>query len=131
MKRWKIGGCLIIIGVLISFGVSAYVVHEEIFMLNPKYKNLLLGSAFGLPAMIYGLGYALWYHRCAIQKSRTQNVYKGQWFWMLIIVIAEFSALFVLFGTMGLTDGELVYYVANGLIPAFFFCVAFLFCKPF
>lgn len=131
VKRWKLGGCLIAIGVLISIGVSSYVISEEIFMLNPKYKNFLLGSAFGIPALIFGLGYALWYHRCAIQKSRTQSVYKGQWFWMLLIVILEYSALFVVFGMIGLIEGEVVYYIANCLVPAIFFCAAFLFCKPF
>lgn len=131
VKRWKTGGCLIAIGVIISFAVSAYIINEEIFMLNPAYKNLLLCSAFGIPALIFGLGYAWWYHRCAVQKSRTQSVYKGQWFWMLIIVILECSALFVVFGIIGLIEGELVYYIANCLVPALFFSIAFLVCRPF
>lgn len=131
MKRWRLGGCLIAVGVIISFGVSAYIINEEVFMLNPAYKTLLLGSAFGIPALIFGLGYAWWYHRCAVQKSRTQSVYKGQWFWMLIFVIAEYSALFAIFGIIGLIEGELVYYTANCLVPALFFCAALLTCRPF
>jgi len=131
VKRWKSGGLLIAIGVIISFAVSAYIISEEIFMLNPAYKNLLLGSAIGIPALIFGLGYAWWYHRCAVQKSRTQSVYKGQWFWLVIIIIVEYSALFAVFGMIGLVEGELVYYIANCLVPALFFCVAFLVCRPF
>lgn len=131
VKRWMLGGFLITAGVIISFGVNAYIINEEIFMLNPAYKTLLSSSAFVIPALIFGLGYAWWYHRCAVQKSRTQSVYKAQWFWMLIIVIAEYSALFAIFGIIGLIEGELVYYIANCLIPALFFCAAFLKCRPF
>ena len=131
MKRWILGGSLIAIGVIISFGVSAYIISEEIYMLNPVYKNHLLFSAFCIPAFIFGLGYALWYHRCAVQKSRTQSVYKGQWFWMLIIVILELVALFAVCRIIGLTDGVVAYYIADCVVPALFFCVAFLFCRPF
>lgn len=131
MKRWILGGSLILIGAIISYGVSAYIINGEFFMLNPMYKNHLLTGAFCIPAFIFGLGYAWWYHRCAVQKSRTQSVYKGQWFWMLIIVILEYAALFALCAMIGLTEGALVYYMADCLVPALFFCVAFLFCRPF
>lgn len=131
VKRWILGGSLIVIGVIISFGVSAYIISEEIFMLNPVYNNHLLLSAFFIPALFFGLGYAWWYHRCAAQKSRIGSVYKSQWFWMLIIVILEHGALLAVCRIIGLTDGVMVYYIADCLVPAIFFCVAFLVCRPF
>lgn len=131
MRKWMLGVCLIVVGVLVSFGLSSFIIGAEIFMLNPKYKDLLLGSILGIPLLIYGAGYALWYYRCAKQKSRDQNIYKGGWFWMSIIVILEFSVLFFVFEITGLMDEASVHYISSCFISTIFFCVAFLVCKPF
>jgi len=131
VKKWTMGIGLIILGVLVSFGVSYYIIEAEIFMLHPKYKGILLGSVLGIPMVLYGGSYAWWYHRCAKQKSRIRSAYKGQFFWMLVVVIVEFSALFLVFETAGLMNVASIHYISSCLIPTIFFCIAFLLCKPF
>lgn len=131
IKKWMIGIALIIAGVIISFGLSFFIIQAEIYMLNPKYKDMLLISIVGVPTVIYGAGYALWYRRCMAQKSRTQSVYKGELFWMLLIVLAEIGALLSIFSVAGWLDEGSIYYMISCFIPTLLFCCAFLFCKPF
>ncbi len=130
-KKWVGGAVLIAIGVLASFGLSFFIVEAEIYMLNPRYKVLLLASVSAIPAFIYGIGYATWYWKCKKQDSRLQDVYKNQPFWMLMLIVLEFGALFFVFSTTGLMNETSIYYFIGSLIPTVFFCCAFLGFKPF
>lgn len=131
MKKWAVGVWLIIMGVLISFGISVFIVEGEFFMLRPGHKNILLAGVFGTPMVIYVVFYGIWYHRCAIQKSRSMSVYKGEMFWVLLAVMLDIIALLVIFEIGGVLDEAWIHVVISSIISTVFFCIAFLCCKPF
>lgn len=132
MKRWLMGSGLIVIGILASWLLSAWIVAGGYFMLNPAHKSILLIVIFSVPFVIYLIIYSCWYFRCARQKSRSLNVYKGGTFLMVFAMALVLVFLLTIFGAItGILNEVIFHVISSFIITAIFFDIAFLICRPF
>ena len=131
MKKWMTGIALIVIGRVISFGISAFIVERQLFMLKPSHEGILLGAIFAVPLILYGGFYLFRYYRCGAKGLRTRDVYKDEKWWMILAVAGDLAALVAIFEVYGFLGEALVHVGISFVVSTIFYVVACLVCRPF
>lgn len=131
MRKWMTGIVLIITGSLISFGVSAFIVERQFFMLKPSHEGILLAAISAVPLTLYNCVYLFRYYRCWVKGLRTRDAYKDEIWWMILAVAGDLAVLVAIFEVCGFLGEALVHVGISFVVSTVFYVVACLVCRPF
>lgn len=129
--KWLSGMALIAGGIIISYVLSTAVIMGEFFMFNPDNTGRLQGAIVGVPALVYGLIYTIWYWTHAKKKTRNQSAFHKSWIVFLITAVVDIGVLWFWIQSQGFMDEALGHIFVNWLLTSLSFVVSMTRFRPY